>query len=81
MTLAPSGTESAANSTPTGSLRALCVFCGASEGTNPAYMAAAERLGRQLGEQGITLVFGAGNVGIMGQVARATLGAGGSVIG
>jgi uncharacterized protein (TIGR00730 family) len=49
----------------------VCVFCGSSHGNNPAYAAAARRLGALIGERGYALVFGGGNIGLMGEVARA----------
>lgn len=66
---------------PSSQLNALCVFCGASLGVEPAYRAAAERLGRHLAEAGVTLVFGGGHVGLMGVLATAVLEGGGRVIG
>ncbi|WAN08949.1 TIGR00730 family Rossman fold protein [Stutzerimonas balearica] len=62
-------------------LRSICVFCGASTGTDPVYQEAAAAMGRTLAEQGITLVYGGGAVGLMGVVADAALAAGGEVIG
>ncbi len=62
-------------------LRSICVYCGSSEGTDPAMRAAAEALGRAMGEAGIGLVYGGGDHGLMGAVARAVLGAGGAVTG
>ncbi|WP_323001442.1 TIGR00730 family Rossman fold protein [Denitromonas sp.] len=59
----------------------LCVFCGARHGKRPEYTAAAQALGRTLAERGIALVYGGGNVGLMGVVADACMAAGGSVIG
>ncbi|HEX6735525.1 MAG TPA: TIGR00730 family Rossman fold protein [Azonexus sp.] len=59
----------------------LCVFCGSNAGTHPLYRAAAEQLGRTLAERGIELVYGGGNIGLMGAVADACLAAGGRVIG
>lgn len=61
--------------------RRICVFCGSSPGARPAYAAAAEALGRRLAEEGITLVYGGGAVGLMGVTADAALAAGGAVIG
>lgn len=49
----------------------VCVFCGSRNGTNPAHVAAAADLGRMLARRGWRLVYGAGDVGLMGQVARA----------
>ncbi len=62
-------------------MQRLCVFCGANAGHNPLYRAEAERVGRLLAERGIELVYGAGNVGLMGAVADACLRSGGTVIG
>ncbi len=62
-------------------LRSICVYCGSSDGTDPAMRAAAEALGRAMGEAGIALVYGGGDHGLMGAVARAVLAAGGSVTG
>ncbi|VXB31041.1 putative cytokinin riboside 5'-monophosphate phosphoribohydrolase [Pseudomonas sp. 8AS] len=63
------------------SLKSICVFCGASTGSNPLYREAAVSLGRTLAERGLTLVYGGGAVGLMGVVADAALAAGGQVIG
>jgi uncharacterized protein (TIGR00730 family) len=60
---------------------AICVFCGSRPGVNPAYRAAAESLGKTFAERGIELVYGGGNVGLMGIVADACLAAGGKVVG
>jgi len=62
-------------------MKRICVFCGSNAGHNPLYRAEAEKLGRLLAERGIELVYGAGNVGLMGAVADACLAAGGTVIG
>jgi uncharacterized protein (TIGR00730 family) len=59
----------------------ICVFCGSSHGANPAYTEAAKNLGGELARRGIELVYGGGNVGLMGVVADAVLAAGGQVIG
>ncbi|MCY2961255.1 MAG: TIGR00730 family Rossman fold protein [Planctomycetota bacterium] len=59
----------------------VCVFCGSAPGSRPAYGAAACELGTLLGERGVELVWGGGNVGLMGIVADATLAAGGRAIG
>lgn len=60
---------------------AVCVYCGSNAGRNPAYAERAKTLGRRLATDGITLVYGGGNVGLMGIVADAALAAGGEVIG
>lgn len=67
---------------PPSSLRpSVCVFCGSRPGHLPAYADAARELGQQIGERGWRLVYGGGNVGLMGIVADATLAAGGQVLG
>ncbi|CZT07632.1 related to Rossmann fold nucleotide-binding protein [Rhynchosporium graminicola] len=48
----------------------IAVFCGSSSGTNPAYVEAAQALGRSLAEQDIDLVYGGGTIGLMGEVAK-----------
>jgi uncharacterized protein (TIGR00730 family) len=62
-------------------IRRLCVFCGSSPGSRPEYVDAARAMGEFLAQQGITLVYGGGRVGLMGAIANATLQAGGDVIG
>lgn len=59
----------------------VCVYCGSRHGADIAYTAAARELGRTIGERGWELVYGGGHVGLMGEVADATLAAGGRVIG
>jgi uncharacterized protein (TIGR00730 family) len=59
----------------------LCVYCGSGPGRNPAYAVAARELGQALAEDGIGLVYGGGSLGLMGEVARATLAADGHVTG
>lgn len=59
----------------------VCVYCASSEHVDRAYHAAASLLGRTLAEQGCTLVYGGGAVGLMGSLANAALAAGGEVIG
>jgi len=62
-------------------MKALCVFCGANFGRRPAYRLAAEQLGGLLAQRGITLVYGGGQVGLMGALADAALAGGGKVVG
>ena len=62
-------------------MRSICVFCGASAGREAAYAAAAAAFGRLLAGEGIELVWGGGNVGLMGVVADAVLAAGGRAYG
>ncbi|WP_415403467.1 TIGR00730 family Rossman fold protein [Tateyamaria sp. SN3-11] len=59
----------------------VCVYCGSRPGGDPAYMADAEGLGRGIAARGWRLVYGAGDVGLMGGVARATQTAGGNTFG
>ena len=62
-------------------VRSICVYCGSGHGENPAYKQSAKVLGRALAEADIGLVYGGGGLGLMGEVARATLEAGGRVTG
>jgi uncharacterized protein (TIGR00730 family) len=62
-------------------MRRLCVFCGSSEGNDPAYLQAARALGETLARSGIGLVDGGASVGLMGVLADAALVAGGEVTG
>ena len=62
-------------------MKRLCVFCGSSAGVRPGYTEAARSLGDLLGRRGVALVYGGGNVGLMGTIADAALAAGGEVIG
>jgi uncharacterized protein (TIGR00730 family) len=59
----------------------LCVYCGSRSGAQPVYTEAAATLGRAIGERGWQLVYGGGQVGLMGAVADAALAAGASAIG
>jgi uncharacterized protein (TIGR00730 family) len=63
------------------SLRRICVFCGSRSGLGDAYVTAARALGRTLAERGLAVVYGGGNVGLMGELADAALAGGGEVIG
>lgn len=62
-------------------LTSVCVYCGSGFGGDPAFAEAARRLGTSLARAGVKLVYGGGNVGLMGTVAGATLDAGGYVTG
>jgi len=73
--------ESAARDERPREIRRLCVFCGASHGGRAEYTTAAFELGRGLADRGITLIYGGGRAGLMGAVADAAIGAGGSVVG
>ena len=62
-------------------MKSLCVYCGSSSGSAPAYAAAARELGQLLAAQQIELIYGGGRVGLMGALADAVLDAGGRVQG
>jgi uncharacterized protein (TIGR00730 family) len=59
----------------------VCVYCGSRMGTRPAYRAAAEAVGARLAAKGWRLVYGAGDVGLMGIVAGAAQTGGGETLG
>ncbi|CAN5327848.1 TIGR00730 family Rossman fold protein [soil metagenome] len=62
-------------------LKTVCVYCGSSPGFKPEYRSAAYAFGAYLAGQGITTVYGGGNVGLMGAVADGALSAHGRVVG
>jgi len=62
-------------------MKRICVFCGSSAGSRPEYRAAAEEMGAELARRNIGLVYGSGNVGLMGVLADAVLRAGGEAVG
>ena len=62
-------------------MKSICVYCGSNRGSKPAYAERAAALGDRLAREGIALVYGGGNVGLMGIVADAALEAGGEVVG
>jgi uncharacterized protein (TIGR00730 family) len=62
-------------------MKRLCIYCGSATGASPAFRAAAEALGTLLAKRGICLVYGGGNIGLMGAAAQAALSHGGEVIG
>ncbi len=62
-------------------MRYICVFCGSSLGQHPRFTNMAQRLGHALAQQGIGLVYGGGNIGLMGVLASTVLQEGGTVIG
>jgi uncharacterized protein (TIGR00730 family) len=62
-------------------LSSICVFCGSNGGADPAYLETAHAVARSLAERGLRLVYGGGNVGMMGALADAALEAGGDVVG
>ena len=63
------------------SLPSICVFCGARSGTNPVHAGTARAMGAAIAAQGWRLVYGAGDVGLMGEVARAAQDAGARTMG
>ncbi len=62
-------------------LQAVCVYCGSGPGTKPVYTQTARTLGNNLAQSGIRLIYGGGGMGLMGEVARATIKEGGKVTG
>jgi uncharacterized protein (TIGR00730 family) len=62
-------------------IRSLAVFCGSKDGVTPLYMDHAIQLGKVLVEYNVTLVYGGGNVGIMGAIANTVMNHGGKAIG
>ncbi|WP_020176737.1 TIGR00730 family Rossman fold protein [Methyloferula stellata] len=62
-------------------IRTICVYCGSSTGGAAHYYEAARKLGHILGKAGIGLVYGGGNLGLMGTIASAVIEAGGKVTG
>jgi uncharacterized protein (TIGR00730 family) len=64
-----------------GQIRRVCVYCGSSPGKDPAFIAAATRLGEIFAGAGVGLVYGGGATGMMGAVATATRQHGGEIVG
>lgn len=62
-------------------MKSVGVYCGSSAGADPAFLEAAKATGTLIAREGLTLVYGGGRVGLMGQVADAALAAGGKVVG
>jgi uncharacterized protein (TIGR00730 family) len=62
-------------------IKSACVFCGASVGNDPSFIAAARDLGERMAGAKMQLIFGGGRLGMMGTVADAVLAGGGSAIG
>ena len=62
-------------------IKSVAVYCGHEFGNNPAYVRDARKVGELLARNKITMVFGGGNVGLMGTVAESALQNGGEVIG
>lgn len=62
-------------------MKSICVYCGSNAGADPVFAERAAALGTRLAREGICVVYGGGNVGLMGTVANAALAAGGQVHG
>jgi len=62
-------------------IKTVCVYCGSGPGTNPQFVEAAHALGKIFAENGVSLVYGGGSVGLMGAVAKSVRDHGGKVIG
>lgn len=62
-------------------MKTICVYCGSSDGRQPAYVEAARLLGNALVERNIGLVYGGASIGLMTEVADTVLNGGGKVIG
>ena len=62
-------------------MKSICVYCGSNAGNKPIYAERAQALGARIAAEGLQLVYGGGNVGLMGIVADAVLGHGGEVVG
>ena len=62
-------------------MKSICVYCGSNAGLRATYAERARALGARIAKDGLALVYGGGNVGLMGIVADAVLEAGGEVIG
>jgi len=62
-------------------LGSVCVYCGSRVGARESYLLAAKRLGAALAREGIELVYGGGDIGLMGAVANAVVAGGGRVTG
>ena len=66
---------------PMSTIRTVCVYCGSSPGTDPAFLEAARRFGKILASERVGLVYGGGSRGLMGAVATSVLDHGGHVTG
>jgi len=62
-------------------MKNICVFCGSSPGADPEYLKMAIKLGKDIAAQGLGLIYGASNLGLMGAVAKSVLDGGSDVIG
>lgn len=62
-------------------MKSICVFCGSRLGSKPIYRETAQSVGQLIAQQQLRLVYGGGNIGLMGVVADAVLEYGGEVVG
>jgi uncharacterized protein (TIGR00730 family) len=62
-------------------LQSICVYCGASSGTDPRHLETAEALGRAMAAAGIRLVYGGASIGLMGILAKTVMANGGEAVG
>jgi uncharacterized protein (TIGR00730 family) len=62
-------------------IRTVCVYCGSSPGTDPAFIESARALGQAMAAHGVGLIYGGGGEGMMGEVASAVMAGGGTVTG
>ncbi len=62
-------------------MKSICVYCGSNAGNKPVYAERAAAFGTRIANENLALVYGGGNVGLMGIVADAALEAGGEVVG
>lgn len=62
-------------------IRSICVYCGSAAGNDPLFTESARDFGTRMAAAGVGLVYGGGNVGLMGTVAKAVLDGGGDVTG
>lgn len=62
-------------------MKSICVFCGSSSGINTKHLTAAQKLGKVIAKENLTLIYGGGNVGIMGELANTVLKYNAEVIG
>src|SRR5690606_39931736 len=62
-------------------MRSICVYCGSNAGSKPTYTERAMAIGERIARDGLQLVYGGGNIGVMGIVADAVLQGGGGVVG
>lgn len=60
--------------------KSITIYCGSSEGHNPAFAAEAETVGREIAAKGLDLVYGGGKMGLMGVAGRACRNAGGRTV-